>query len=108
MFSASVTENYDGGDTGDAIYNDPYINRNDAAHTAQVYFSSAFTGSLDIQVSLSPQTQALNNDDFTVLKTITYTAQEDSDVVHWNGVYSAVRFVRSTTSGTLSQVLYRP
>ena len=108
LFSASVTENFDGGDTGDAIYNDPYINRNDAAHTAQVYFSSAFTGSLDIQVSLSPQTQALNNDDFTVLKTITYTAQSDSDVVHWNGVYSAVRFVRSTTSGTLSQVLYRP
>jgi hypothetical protein len=108
LFTASITEDFDGGDTGDAIYLRPHINRNDAVHTAQVYFSSAFTGTLEVQVSLNPQTQALNQDDWTTLKTINYTAQEDNDVVNWNGVYSAVRFVRSTTSGTLNQILYRP
>ena len=108
LFTASTTEDFDSGDTGDAIYLNPYINRNDATHTAQVYFTSAFTGTLKVQVSLSPQTQGLNADDWTTLKTITYTAQEDTDVITWNGVYSAVRFVRSTTSGTLSKVLYRP
>ena len=105
-FVSSVTENFDGGNTGDAIYIDPFINRNEALHTAFVKFSSAFTGTLNIQVSLSPQTQALNNDDFITLKTISYTSQTDNDSVSWNGVYSAVRFVRSGTE--LSEVLYRP
>ena len=105
-FKASTSEAFGAGNTGSVIYNDPYINRNVAQHTAQVYFSSAFTGTLLIEGSLGPATQSLNNDDFTTIQTETYTAQTDNAVANWNGVYSAIRFTRSGTE--LSKVLYRP
>ncbi len=106
-FVESTTESFAGGDTGSNITIKPYINRNTAQHTAQVYFSSAFTGTLTIQGSINPS-NSIQNADFTDITTRTYTAQEDNDYINFTGVYSAVRFVRSTTSGTLNQVLYRP
>jgi len=106
IFKASTSEEFGAGDAGSVIYNDPYINRNVAQHTAQVYFSSAFTGTLLIEGSLGPATQSLNNDDFTTIQTETYTAQTANAVANWNGVYSAIRFTRSGTE--LSKVLYRP
>lgn len=107
-FVASRQEAFGAGDTGSTIFLDPYVNRNVAQHTAQVYFSSAFTGTLTIEGSLSPQQSALNNNEFVTISTQSYTAQEDPVMVNWNGIYSAVRFKRSTTTGTLSKVLYRP
>ena len=77
-------------------------------HTAEVFFSSAFTGTLQVQASLNPTIQSLNDDDFVTISTETYTAQSDPVFVNFTGVYSAVRFKRSTTSGTLNKVLYRP
>ena len=106
IFKASTSEAFGAGNTGSVIYNDPYINRNVAQHTAQIYFSSAFTGTLLIEGSLSPAVQGLNNDDFTTIQTETYTAQTANAVVNWNGVYSATRFTRSGSE--LSKVLYRP
>ena len=106
-FLPSTTEAFAGGDTGSTISIKPYVNRNTAQHTAQVYFSSAFTGTLEIQGSINPS-NSIQNADFTTIATETYTAQTDNAYVNFTGVYSAVRFVRSTTSGTLSQVLYRP
>ena len=106
-FDASTEEDFGSGDTGSIIYLNPTGNRNDAIHTAQVYFSSAFTGTLTIEGSLSPAVSGLNSDDFVTIKTLTYTGQEDSTSVTWKGIYSAVRFTRSTTTGTLSKVLYR-
>jgi len=106
-FIASTTEAFASGDTGSTISIKPYINRNTAQHTAQVYFSSAFTGTLEIQGSINPS-NSIQNADFTTIATETYTAQSDNAYVNFTGVYSAVRFVRTTTSGTLSQVLYRP
>ena len=106
-FTESTTEAFAGGDTGSTISIKPYINRNTAQHTAQVYFSSAFTGTLEVQGSINPS-NSIQNADFTTITTKTYTAQEDNDYFNFTGVYSAVRFVRSTTTGTLSQVLYRP
>ena len=106
-FLESTTEAFAGGDTGSTISIKPYVNRNTAQHTAQVYFSSAFTGTLEIQGSINPS-NSIQNADFTTIATETYTAQSDNAYVNFTGVYSAVRFVRSTTSGTLSQVLYRP
>ena len=106
-FLESTTEVFAGGDTGSTISIKPYINRNTAQHTAQVYFSSAFTGTLTIEGSINPS-NSIQNADFTTITSKTYTAQEDNDYINFTGVYSAVRFVRSTTTGTLSQVLYRP
>jgi len=106
-FLASTTEDFASGDTGSTIGIKPYVNRNTAQHTAQVYFSSAFTGTLEIQGSINPS-NSIQNADFTTIATETYTAQSDNAYVNFTGVYSAVRFKRTTTSGTLSQVLYRP
>lgn len=106
-FKESVVEDFASGDTGNTITNAPYINRNTAQHTAQIYFGSAFTGTLEIQGSINPS-NSIQNADFTTISTATYTAQTDNTYINFTGVYSAVRFVRTTTSGTLSQVLYRP
>lgn len=106
-FKESTTEDFSAGNTGSVITVAPYINRNTALHTAQVYFSSAFTGSLEIQGSINPS-NSIQNADFTTITTKNYTAQTDNDYINFTGVYSAVRFVRTTTTGTLSQVLYRP
>jgi hypothetical protein len=106
-FVESTTEAFASGNTGSTITIKPYVNRNTAQHTAQVYFSSAFTGTLEIQGSINPS-NSIQNADFTTIATETYTAQTDNVYVNFTGVYSAVRFVRTTTSGTLSQVLYRP
>ena len=106
-FKESTTESFASGNTGSTIAIDPYINRNTAQHTAQVYFSSAFTGSLEIQGSINPS-NSIQNADFTTISTTNYTDQTDNAYINFTGVYSAVRFVRTTTSGTLSQVLYRP
>ena len=106
-FAESTTEDFGSGDTGSNIAIAPYINRNTAQHTAQIYFSSAFTGTLEIQGSINPS-NSIQNADFTTITTKSYTAQTANDYVNFTGVYSAVRFVRSTTTGTLSQVLYRP
>ena len=107
-FKASTVESFGAGDIGSVIYLQPYINRNTALHSAQVYFSSAFTGTLVAQGSLKPSINGLQDDDFVTLETKTYTGQTDNDFFSWNGVYSAIRFVRTATTGTLSQVLYRP
>lgn len=105
-FTESTTEDFAPGNTGSTIYIDPHINRNDAIHTAQIYFSSSYTGTLTIEGSLSPAVQGLNNDDFVTIKQITYTNQTAQDTVNFTGVYSAVRFVRS--SAELEKVVYRP
>ena len=106
-FIDSISETFTSGDTGSNISIKPYINRNTAQHTAQIYFSSAFTGTLTIQGSINPS-NSVQNADFTDITSKTYTAQEDNDFINFTGVYSAVRFVRATTTGTLSEVLYRP
>ena len=107
-FKASTSEDFGGGSVGSTITLDPYINRNIAQHTAQVYFGSAFTGTLTIEGSLSPSHSALSNNEFVTISTETYTGQSNSVMVNWNGIYSAVRFKRTTTTGILSKVLYRP
>jgi len=107
-FVASTEEDFGAGDNGSIIYIDPYVNSNSALHTAQVYFSSAFTGTLTVKGSLSPAGSGLSADDFTTITTKTYSGQTDNVAFSWNGIYSAIQFVRSTTSGTMSKVLYRP
>ena len=106
-FKASTIEDFGAGDTGSVLYLTSYVNQNTALHSAQVYFSSAFTGTLVAQGSLKPSVNGVQDDDFVTLVTKTYTEQTANDFFSWNGVFSAIRFVRTTTTGTLSQVLYR-
>ncbi len=105
-FVPSYTENFATGHIGSTIFINESENRNSALHTAQVFFDSSFTGTLDIQVSLSASTESLDTTDFYTLKTLNYTDQTQSDIVSFQGIYSAIRFVRSTSG--ISQVLYRP
>ena len=104
-FKPSTTESFGSGNTGSVITVAPYINRNTALHTAQVYFDSAFTGTLQIQGSINPS-NSVQDADFTTISTINYTSQTDNAYVNFTGVYSAVRFVRSGSE--LSSVIYRP
>ena len=104
-FNPSVIEDFAAGNTGSVITIKPYINRNTALHTAQLAFSSSFTGTLEIQGSINPS-NSIQNQDFTTISTQTYTAQTQNVYVNFTGVYSAVRFVRSGVA--LSQILYRP
>lgn len=104
-FKTSTTENFGAGNTGSVITVAPYINRNTALHTAQVYFSSAFTGTLQIQGSINPS-NSIQDTDFTTISTVNYSSQIDNAYVNFTGVYSAVRFVRSGSE--LSSVIYRP
>ena len=106
-FNESSEETFSGSDTGSRITIKPYINRNTANHTAQVFFSEAFTGSLKVQGSINPA-NSLEDSDFTDITTQTYTNQTDNAFFNFTGVYNVVRFVRTTTSGTLNKVLYRP
>lgn len=105
-FFASTLEDFTNGNTGSAIYITPDVNRNTGLHTAQVFFTSAFTGTLEIQASLSPVTQNINNNDFHTVETINYTNQTAPQLINFYGNYAAVRFVRSGTE--LDYILYRP
>lgn len=107
-FKESTKEDFSAGNTGSTLYLDQNINRNSALHTAVVSFSSAFTGTLQVQGTLNPTTGSVDANDFITIDTKTYSAQEDNVTFNWTGVYAAIRFVRATTTGTLSQVLYRP
>jgi len=104
-FKESTTESFAGGNTGSSISIAPYINRNTALHTAQVYFDSEFTGTLQIQGSINPS-NSIQDADFTTISTINYSSQTDNAYVNFTGVYSAVRFIRSGSE--LSSVIYRP
>jgi len=104
-FTESTEETFGSSLTGSQIHIKPYINRNTAQHTAQIYFSSAFTGTLQIQGSINPS-NSLQDADFATIKTVTYSSQTANDYVNFTGVYNAVRFVRSGTE--LSKILYRP
>ena len=106
-FNESSEETFSGSDTGSRITIKPYINRNTANHTAQVFFSEAFTGNLKVQGSINPA-NSLEDSDFTDITTQTHTNQTDNAFFNFTGVYNVVRFVRTTTSGTLNKVLYRP
>ena len=104
-FKDSIEEDFAAGDKGSTIYNSLQVNRNTAHHTAEVFFDTAFTGTLLIQASLNAAIQTLNDDDFVTVKTIDYTAQAAPDLVHWNGMYTAIRFIRSSVG--ISKILYR-
>ena len=106
-FAASTVEAFASGDTGSTISVLPYVNRNTAQHTAQVYFGSAFTGTLTVQGSINPS-NSIQDADFTTITSRSYSAQTANDYFNFTGVYNAVRFVRSTVEGTISQVMYRP
>ena len=82
------------------------LNKNAAIHTAQFYFTSAFTGTVTVQGSMEETLQSSNSEFFDVV-TKDYTSQTTTDSINFTGIYAQIRFRVETTTGTFSKVLYR-
>ena len=84
---------------------DHAVHRGTGFHTAQFYLQD-FTGSIEVQATMD-QVPNLNNANYFTIKTETYTGQTGCRYTNWQGNFSAVRFKRVATSGTVDQILYR-
>lgn len=84
---------------------DATVHRGTKFHTAQFYLSD-FTGMVEIQGTMDPVPN-LNNANYFVIKTETYSAAQGCRYTNWQGNYSAVRFRLVPASGAITQVLYR-
>lgn len=82
------------------------LNHNPALHTVQVYFGSAFTGTVRAQASMSTSIQS-SNDEFFDVSVQNYTVEAGPVYFNFTGIYAQVRFQVETTSGTVSKILYR-
>jgi len=82
------------------------LNKNTALHTAQVQFSSVFTGTITAQASMSTSISQDNNEFFDVAS-VDYINQASTDYFTFAGVYAQVRFRVQTTSGSVENILYR-
>lgn len=87
------------------VGNDTGVRRGARQHTAQFYLDD-FTGSIEVQATMD-QVPNLNNANYFVVKTETYTAESGVRYTNWQGSFSAVRFRLVPTSGAVSRVLYR-
>jgi hypothetical protein len=76
------------------------------AQTVQ-YQVTAFTGNIQVQASLEPIPTAVPEAWFTV-HTETITGMTGTGYFNFLGKFSQVRFHVTTTSGTLTNLLYRP
>lgn len=99
--TASTTD-----DTSDYVLAYPHLNQNGALHTAQ-YYLDGYTGSITVQVTLDndPSDNAVT---WTDLTNTAYANNTGNEYVTFTGVYTAVRFKSTKTSGTVTKVLYRP
>lgn len=89
----------------DAVANDYGVHRGNVAHTAQFYLND-FTGSVEIQATMD-QVPNLNNANYFVVKTETYSGVTGCRYANWQGNFSAVRFKINTDQGSIDRVLYR-
>lgn len=106
QFAESVSLGFRGGNTTAAVEARPKLNNNAALHTAQFYFDQAYTGTITVQGTLDDIANQTSINWFDI-KTVTYTADTSPQYTTWNGVFSAVRFVKADTTGTVESVLYR-
>lgn len=81
------------------------INSNDALHTAQFYFTD-FTGDIEVQGSMLNSIPAVDEEWFTV-DTLSYSGQNNTEYVNFNGMLSFVRFRVTKTTGEVDSILYR-
>lgn len=79
--------------------------RNTALHTAQFYFTT-YTGDIIVQVTLDPISN-LAAANWIDLATLSFEAQVGTTHFSWNGIFTAVRFKRVPTTGTVDKILYR-
>lgn len=105
-FAESITATFTNGDLTSAINAKPRLNNNSALHTAQLYFSTAYTGAVTIQGTMDDVANQ-NSVNWFDIQTNNYTAQEDTTYVTWNGIYAGIRFSKADTTGTVSSILYR-
>lgn len=105
-FVASSVAVFNNGNTSEPLAAAPNANNNTALHTAVFYFDQAYTGDVIVQATLDHVENTLGANWFD-LTTASYVAETGPAWLTFNGVYSAVRFVRVPTTGTVTQVLYR-
>lgn len=77
-------------------------------HTAQYYFApgvcnsgnpASFTGTITVQASMDPVSNAASVTNWVDVMTTSYTNQESPDIVSWQGVYTFIRFAVVNNSG---------
>jgi len=81
----------------------PELNgKNNALHTA-AFYSTNFTGTVNIEVTLSND----NTPTWAVLDSISISSTDTVTYANFNGVFTYVRFRVITTTGTVDKILYR-
>ena len=115
--STSITEFFPSLDAGSTTYYTTSVqdaglskNQNSALHTIAVYPNS-FTGTLKIQGTLltdpNASTEIMNND-FIDISTTSFTGATSVSYINFTGNYNKVRFAYTSTSGSVTKLLYRP
>lgn len=102
----TMTASVQGTDESDYILAYPHLNQNGALHTAQYYLDN-YTGSITVQVTLDNDPSD-NGVTWIDLTSTAYANNTGNEYVTFTGVYTAVRFKSTKTSGTISKILYRP
>ena len=95
----TVTGLTSGTGTGREVY------RASRYHTAQFYLDG-YTGSIQVEGTMD-QVPNLNNANYFVIKTLSYSGVTGVRYTSWQGNFSAIRFRTVPTNGTVARVLYR-
>lgn len=90
--------------TTSAVVSDTPTRQQSAHHTVQYYFDN-FTGDVEVQVTLDALIPGPAN--WATLTTTTFTDQTANAYQNFDGVFSAVRFVITPVSGSVTKILYR-
>lgn len=106
-FVESTSVTFTGDNVTSAVNAFPNLNNNTALHTAQIYFGSAYTGTITVQGTMDDVSNQNALNWFDIGSPISYTAQTDTTYTTWNGVFSGIRFQKADTTGTVSSILYR-
>ena len=108
IFKASEILTFDSmTDLTEAVSGLTQVHNNNALHTIILKFDN-FTGSMTIQATMDNITQQTTNISwFDVSAPFVYTGQTENVTINFTGVFSAVRFSQSVTSGSITELQYR-
>lgn len=97
--------------TSSAVQADTPTLQQSSHHTAQYYFDT-LTGTVEVQATLDSlppngNTGANVSPSWATIASTEYVARTANDFINFDGVYTAVRFVITSTSGSVKKILYR-
>lgn len=93
-------------DLTEAVSGLTQVHNNNALHTIIAKFDS-YTGDIVIQGTMDNITQQTTNISWFDIGTLSYVAQDENVTANFTGVFSAVRFSQSVTSGSITELQYR-